>query len=671
MKTTTTATTWVLLWIWAFMSALGAEMKIKNVDDFIQFRDNVSSGTNYSGTTVFLDTDLSLAGKTFEPIGTSNANCFIGTFDGQGHAISNLAITSSSSQYVGLFGYSTGLTIRNVILDSSCSVTSTTDSGGTYVGGILGNCNTINGPCAIENSVNMGSVTFNWIIGSGYYLYLGGIAGYLSSSSSNGSTVKNCANYGDAINSGEGSTSFIGGIVGYSAGSSSSKRMYIYNCLNHGTITQDGTTYNYLYIGGIAGYAYYATIENCVSGGKYSFITKPSDDYIGGILGWDSSTTINFTYFTSDLSGYKKYGYLDSSSSESNTLSYDSTSFELNGTVSIGGYTGTSLIDALNAASDYNTTRDYSHWLLNKGSNVVTFTINKNSPFTMDTQIILLPSLASEGNMSFDGWYTDEGLTTPLTEFEVTSDTPLYGLYGIICFVAFYSNGGSTSFSSTKVIYKSAYGNLPEATRTGYTFHGWFTGNNEKITEESIVNTPGNHTLFARWTANNYAVTFNPSGGSISQSTKVVTFGSAYGELPTPNKTGHTFIGWFNEKNESVTEESIVKTPENHTLCAHWLEVRQNQVEIVFSTKDMSKDEIEEIIKKYTDSEFTITEIEDNRDETRVIVEFVDAEEAKKFFRDANAAIARGEGGKIKRVIYDYDSSFSSAYHPMNLLFLM
>ena len=134
--TTTTALLRALLWLWASMSALGADIvRIMSVDEFIQFKDNVNSGTSYSGTTVFLDSDLSLAGKTFELIGYSESNYFRGAFDGQGHVISNLTMTSSS-QYVGLFGYSGGLTIKKVILDSSCSITSTfSGSSDAYIGG--------------------------------------------------------------------------------------------------------------------------------------------------------------------------------------------------------------------------------------------------------------------------------------------------------------------------------------------------------------------------------------------------------------------------------------------------------------------------------------------------------------------------------------------------------
>ena len=557
---------------------IGEELKIKSVDEFIQFKDNVNSGNNYSGTTVFLDSDLSFAGRTFEPIG-NRTHYFVGTFDGQGHVISNLEM-NSSSDYVGLFGYSYGLTIKNVILDSSCSITSSFSYyDNAHIGGIIGYYYGINGPCTIENSVNMGSVAFSGNAG-GSILYLGGIGGYLDSNDYD-ITVKSCANYGDVTHSGESYNSGIGGIVGRPEGSSS-KRAYIYNCLNHGTITHSGTTSSELRLGGIVGFTGYTIIENCVSGGKISLLTIASNKYIGSIVGYAlSDIAINYTYFTSDLSGYDKYGNLGSSPIESNTLSYDSTTFELNETVSIEGYTGTSLIEALNAVADYYTLRDYSHWLFNKRNNAVSFIINRRTnSITLYSQVILLPGLASEGNMTFDGWYTDNGLTTPLTEFEVTSETELYGKYCgpnfTVVIVTLDANGGDElAVKEMTIGCDRVYGDLPEPTRTGYTFIGWFTGatKGDNITSKSPVSVAGDHTLYAHWTPNNYTVTFNAAGGSTQQASKKVTYDSTYGDLPIPTRTGYGFSGWFTEeegRGKRINPNSTVDITEDLVLYADW-----------------------------------------------------------------------------------------------------
>ena len=298
------------------------------------------------------------------------------------------------------------------------------------------------------------------------------------------------------------------------------------------------------------------------------------------------------------MSGYDKCGQKDSTSSESNIFDYDNITFEMNETVSVGDYTGTSFIEALNAYGDYYPFREYSHWFLSKNGNSVTFINGRANPIEVDYKVILLPSLASEGNKSFL-WFTDIEFTKPLTEYEFTSDTKLYG----------------------------------------------------------------------RYCGPNYTVAFNQNGGSTSQSTKEVTFGGAYGELPTPNRTGHVFFGWFNEKNESITEESIVKVPRNHTLCARWLEISR-WVEIVFDTKEMAQKEIEKVVKKYTDADFVIVEIESGAEEMRVIVGFVDAEVAEEFVRNVNAELGRGEKDLIKRAnfVQEGTGSFSVGCYPMAFL---
>ena len=81
--------------------------------------------------------------------------------------------------------------------------------------------------------------------------------------------------------------------------------------------------------------------------------------------------------------------------------------------------------------------------------------------------------------------------------------------------------------------------------------------------------------------AQNYTVTANANGGTISATTgwtvasgnqtatKSVTWGSTYGTLPTPKKTGYTFAGWYIDDSE-VTSSTKVTTAKNHTITARW-----------------------------------------------------------------------------------------------------
>ena len=129
------------------------------------------------------------------------------------------------------------------------------------------------------------------------------------------------------------------------------------------------------------------------------------------------------------------------------------------------------------------------------------------------------------------------------------------------------------------------------------------------------------------------------------QSMKFVTFDSPYGGLPKSNKTGFTFLGWFNEINERVTEDSIISIPNNHTFHVHWLEFSPGQVEVVLNTGGMTQERVEKIVKQYIDAEFVIALIETNMDEIRVIAEFADAEVAQEFVRNVYDAHRLGEGG--------------------------
>lgn len=95
---------------------------IHNASELIQFSNDVNSGTTYEGYTVYLVADINFnnaLSKKFEPIGN-----FQGTFDGQGYVVRNLVI-ESSFRTTGLFGYLYGwVIIKNTVLDSSCSFTS-------------------------------------------------------------------------------------------------------------------------------------------------------------------------------------------------------------------------------------------------------------------------------------------------------------------------------------------------------------------------------------------------------------------------------------------------------------------------------------------------------------------------------------------------------------------
>lgn len=69
-----------------------------------------------------------------------------------------------------------------------------------------------------------------------------------------------------------------------------------------------------------------------------------------------------------------------------------------------------------------------------------------------------------------------------------------------------------------------------------------------------------------------YLVTFDPNGGRVSPASTAVTIGKKYGPLPTPNRTGYSFDGWYTDQTNGtkVTSATTVTTTKDHILYAHW-----------------------------------------------------------------------------------------------------
>ena len=113
--------------------------------------------------------------------------------------------------------------------------------------------------------------------------------------------------------------------------------------------------------------------------------------------------------------------------------------------------------------------------------------------------------------------------------------------------VTFNTNGGSVTPTSKVLTYNSTYGELPTPVRVGYEFNGWYkedTFQNE-VTSNTIYDITEDSTLYAKWTVNNYTLTFEAEGGTVDTARKTVTYGQTYTDLPTPTKTGYTFKGWY------------------------------------------------------------------------------------------------------------------------------
>lgn len=179
--------------------------------------------------------------------------------------------------------------------------------------------------------------------------------------------------------------------------------------------------------------------------------------------------------------------------------------------------------------------------------------------------------------------------------------------------VNFDPNGGEVSKASMAVTYGKAYGALPTPTRTGYRFSGWYTAKTggSKIANSTTVDNSAGSTLYAHWKANQYTVTFDSNGGTVSTNSQKVTYGSTY-TLPIPTRMGYTFDGWYTAKTggAKVTKDTVVTATANHTLYARWSPIPAEPISIINDLKDQTIDYGKDVVTisyYYPSNDHTVT----------------------------------------------------------------
>ncbi len=184
------------------------------------------------------------------------------------------------------------------------------------------------------------------------------------------------------------------------------------------------------------------------------------------------------------------------------------------------------------------------------------------------------------------GWYTERTGGVKIestTAVNITEDITLYARWrGAGVQVTLDPQGGTCKTSSMTVHYSEPYGgsslSLPEASRNGYDFEGWFTDDEggNRILPDSFVNNVSAHTLYAHWSAKTYTVSFSANNGKFDNGkitdSREVTFGHPYGELPVPSRDGYDFDGYSKTShgNDRIEEDSLLDYPGNLVLYAQW-----------------------------------------------------------------------------------------------------
>ena len=213
---------------------------------------------------ITLTADIDLTGKDWAPIGTSFSNKYTGTFDGGGHTIKGLTVTTND-QFVGLFG-SIGYagTVKNVMMED-VQITSNPSSG--FAGGVAGYSDGTIENCSVSGSVS-GTVYVGGVVGAQWngsitgcsssatvkgMVHVGGVVGQTN----DGATMTACYATGNVTLEIDPRKNIAGGsLVGINGGNG------VRACYATGNVTSTGSSTGNVHIGGFLG-DNYTTVTAC------------------------------------------------------------------------------------------------------------------------------------------------------------------------------------------------------------------------------------------------------------------------------------------------------------------------------------------------------------------------------------------------------------------------
>lgn len=144
-------------------------------------------------------------------------------------------------------------------------------------------------------------------------------------------------------------------------------------------------------------------------------------------------------------------------------------------------------------------------------------------------------------------YYTASG--TSARNWDKSSDATLYARWiGNELIVTYNPNGGWADRYFDRVRAGGTFPALPTATYGSETTSRWYTakiGGTEVHHGDAVTQT-ADFTLYAHWSVpvNAHTLTFNANGGTVSPATRTLAEGAAFGTLPTPTRSGYTFVEW-------------------------------------------------------------------------------------------------------------------------------
>ena len=207
--------------------------------------------------------------------------------------------------------------------------------------------------------------------------------------------------------------------------------------------------------------------------------------------------------------------------------------------------------------------------------------------YVLENDSYKLPTISEKEGYTGLYWTSQDTQYFAGSVITITSNQTFTAVYQANDYlVTFDTNGGQVSPESMTVTYDQAYGNLPEPTKNGSTFAGWYLDEEliEPVTSSTIVKTASDHTLYAKWNLVTYTITYHANGGVAPSEPTIYTIESQRIELsPATNKKGYSFDGWYTKETlEDDSRMDIIPTGSygNLDLYAKW---KANSYEVQFN----------------------------------------------------------------------------------------
>ena len=185
---------------------------------------------------------------------------------------------------------------------------------------------------------------------------------------------------------------------------------------------------------------------------------------------------------------------------------------------------------------------------------------------------LLIAEEPERAGHTFLGWYVDAEYSEEY-DFDtlIFEEFTLYGKWEINSYTVTFDSNGGDDIEEQVIVYNNTLIAFDDPERLGYTFDGWYLGEELFDFDTLIIE---DLTIHARWTNNTYTITFNAVDGNVDPESLDVTFDMAIGQMPVAEWEHYDFVGWntiINGLGAYLEKDSVYEIADDITLYAQYV----------------------------------------------------------------------------------------------------